>query len=198
MAKEEHIGILGGTFDPPHNTHLEIARAALRLAPLDRVLFVVAAEPPHKRGEVYATANDRLDMVHAALRDEAAMEASGVELERAGPSYTADTLDILHQRHPQARLHFILGFDALADFPGWREPGRILARARILAVRRPGAQGDIPPMLANHADTIPFDESELSSTDIRARLATGEPVTGLLPPAVELLIRERGLYGVRP
>ncbi len=194
MNSPERIGILGGTFDPIHSTHLEIARAALRLAPLDRILFVVAATPPHKRSEVFAKAEDRLALVQAAIEGEPGLEACRIELDRSGPSYTVDTLQALHALHPEAALFFILGQDSLADFPCWRNPSGILALARILAVCRPGVHADIPQVLAGYVDEIPFPPSTVSSTDVRARLAAGETSLPMLPPSVEQLIRERKLY----
>lgn len=196
MSSPERIGILGGTFDPIHCTHLGIARAALQLARLDRVLFVVAATPPHKRREVFAAAEDRLAMVQAAIEDEPCLEASRIELDRTGPSFTIDTLRALHALHPDDALFFILGQDSLADFPGWRDPEGILALARILAVCRPGVHAEIPALLAGHVDEIPFPPSTVSSTDVRARLSAGETRLSMLPASVERIIRERKLYGI--
>jgi len=196
VNNRERLGILGGTFDPVHCTHLEIARAALRLAPLDRVLFVVAATPPHKRSEVFAAAEDRLVLVQAAIENEARFEACRIELDRKGPSYTVDTIHALRDLNPKAALFFILGQDSLADFPGWRNPSGILALARILAVCRPGVHAEIPPLLAGHVDEIPFPPSAVSSTGVRARLSAGEINLSMLPASVERIIRERKLYGV--
>jgi nicotinate-nucleotide adenylyltransferase len=186
--------VLGGTFDPVHNAHIELARAALKQARLDRVLFVVSALPPHKRGEVTVSAEDRLRLVELALQDEPAMEASELEMQRSGPSYTADTLRELHALHPGAELFLVLGLDALADLPGWREPEAILQHARVLAATRPEPGIQIPESLQGHYDFLDFDPVDVSSTDIRARLARGEAVEAL-PPRVLDAIRERGLYG---
>jgi len=194
----KRIGVYGGTFDPIHTTHLDIARTALRHAHLDRVLFIVAARPPHKQGEVFAEAQDRLELVRAALADEPAMEASRLELDRSGYSFTVDTLDLLQQQYPGAALYLILGYDSLVELPGWRDPEGIFARAHILAAPRPGVLAPVPPMLAGHYDLLPFQEREVSSTDIRARIAAGEEVRAWLPPAVERLIRQKGLYHAAP
>ena len=109
MDKPLRIGIFGGTFDPVHNVHLRMARAARDRAGLDRVLFVVAATPPHKRGDVVASAEDRLAMVRAAIAGEDGFEASRIEMDRPGPSYTVDTVRALAETHPDARLYLIIG-----------------------------------------------------------------------------------------
>ena len=197
MNDPARIGVFGGTFDPIHRTHLNIARAAMRHAKLDRVLFVVAGMPPHKHGEVFATPEQRLRMVEAALADEPGMEACDIELKRHGPSYTADTLDALRAEYPDAELHLILGLDSLADLPDWYAPDRILRQAKILGVSRPGIPTELPPLLVGHCDLIPFAENDLSSTEVRDRLACGEDVSHLLPPAVLRYIQAEGLYHAR-
>lgn len=197
MNRPVRIGILGGTFDPIHSTHLEIALRAREAAHLDQVWFVIAAEPPHKRGEVFASPEERLAMVEAAVRDEPGFLASRLELDRRGPSYTADTLQDVHAAEPDAQLFFIVGYDSLVDFHRWRAPQEILSLARLLVVRRPGVLTRVAPMLDGHYDEIAFAESLVSSTEIRTRLAQGLPVDTLIPPAVEAYIREKGLYGTR-
>ena len=194
MNKAERIGVYGGTFDPVHNTHIAIARAALDFARLDRVLFVVAAQPPHKRNEVFADAEDRWALVCAAVAGEPGMEASRVEIDRRGLSFTIDTLRTLQSNIPNTELFLIVGYDSLVDLPGWREPEAIFNCARLLAVPRPGVPPVIPRLLENRFDLLPFCPNDLSSTEIRRRIATGESVRGLVPPPVEDLIRQKGLY----
>ena len=199
MAKSVHraerIGVLGGTFDPIHRTHVAVAQAVIARVGLDRVFFVVSAAPPHKWGEVFASPEDRLAMVEAALRGEPAMEACRIELDRPGPSYTVDTLRELRAARPAAEFFFIMGYDALADFPGWHDPEGVLAQARLLAVRRPGIDELNCPWLEGRFEEIPFSECGLSSTEVRARLASGAPVDDVLSPGVVEWIEERGLYG---
>lgn len=194
MDKKLRIGVYGGTFDPIHRTHLAIARAALDHAQLDRVLFVVSAAPPHKQADVYAGPEDRFQMVQAALADEPRMEVSRLELDRKGLSFTADTLRELQAAHPGAELFLIVGYDALLDIPNWHHPREILSHARLLAAPRPGARLPVPRDLAGRYEMLPFTESEVSSTEIRARIAAGQDARDLLPPAVERLIREKSLY----
>lgn len=194
MSDPQRIGVYGGTFDPIHRTHVDIARAARDAAQLDRVLFMVAPEPPHKRGEVGTSADDRYAMVAIALADEPGLEASRIEFDRSGPSYTADTLRRLQADFPEAKLFLILGYDSIIDLPGWREPDAILARAHLLVVPRPGADAEVDPKLTGHYDELPFVPSSISSTAIRRRVAAGEVITQLVPPGVEAYIQKRDLY----
>lgn len=190
---QERIGVFGGTFDPVHNAHIAMARAAAEGADLDQVLFMVAARPPHKSGGTAASEEDRYDMVEAALADEPRMAASRLELEREGPSYTADTLRELHARHPDAELFLIIGMDSLVDLPKWREPDVILKLAQLLVIPRPG-DWSVPEVLDGHYEIIPFVETPVSSTEVRDRLAAGESLDGLVPTEVQQLIEERGIY----
>lgn len=188
------IGVLGGTFDPIHNAHCEIARAACEQASLDRVLFVVSARPPHKSGETFACAEDRYAMVEAAVRGEARLEASRIEIERPGASYTVDTLREIGSQYPGARLFLIIGYDSLLDLPQWRDPRGIMDLARLLVVPRPGPRRDPPSECAGHFDLLAYPETALSSTEVRERIRAGQPFGRLVPPGVEALIRQKGLY----
>ena len=197
MNNRQRIGVFGGTFDPVHNTHLKIAQAAMDYAKLDRVLFVVSATPPHKSGEVALDADTRLTLVEAAVADESRMQACRLEIDRDGPSYTADTIAQLHERYPQAQLFLIIGVDSLIDLPRWYNPRGILDYAHLLVVPRPGIAAPIPPELEGHYDMLPFEVSDLSSTEIRQRLIAGNPVQDLLPAPVAAKIHEEGLYACR-
>lgn len=194
MNKPARIGIYGGTFDPIHRTHLEIARAARDTARLDTVFFVVAARPPHKRGEVFAPAEDRLTLVQAAIAGEAGMAVSRIEMDRTGPSYTVDTLEAFHQEYPDAALFLILGYDSLVDLPAWHKPAEILSMARVLTARRPGVAAPLHRMLQGRYELLPVEENDMSSTEIRARAARAEAIDAWVTPAVERIIREKGLY----
>ena len=197
------LGLLGGSFNPPHACHLALARAAAQTHALDNVLLIPAASPPHKRSGL-APAVDRLAMVRLAIAGEAGMEASDIELRRAGRSYTYVTLDELHQLHPGVTLFFILGGDSLRDLPSWRQPDRILSLCRIVAIDRPGVEVQLEPtdfpatcraalqQLAR--DRVPMEPCPLSSTAIRERLRQGETVDEQVPAAVLAYIREHGLY----
>ena len=188
------IGVFGGTFDPLHNAHMDIARTARSHGKLDEVRFVVAGQPPHKRRTTGASPEERYAIVQTALEDQPFMRASRVELERQGPSYTFETLEAFLADEPSARFFLILGMDSLVDLPNWRAPERIIAAARFLVGPRPG-QWAVPAALEGHYDLLPFEPVPLSSTETRERLRAGLPVDHLLPPAVERLIKERGIYG---
>lgn len=192
----QRIGIFGGTFDPIHRTHLDIARAALREAELDSVIFVVSARPPHKHEATHATPEQRLAMVEAALANESHMEASSIELHRSGPSYTAETLELLAEQHPGADFFLILGMDALKDLPKWRDPERIIERAHLLVFPRSGEGQDAPDRLKGRYQLLPFEASALSSTDIRKRAADGGDFDDLVPPETLDVIRKEKIYGV--
>jgi nicotinate-nucleotide adenylyltransferase len=194
-ARPLRIGVYGGTFDPVHNVHLDIARAAVDQAGLDRLLFVVSARPPHKQARACATPEERYAMVSAAVEGKHPMEASRIELDRNGPSYTADTLRQLRREQPEAELFLIMGVDSLADLMKWREPEVILSLATILAVPRPG-DWHIPPELEGRYRMLDFPAVPVSSTEVRHRIAEGEPLDNLVPAPVKQYIQEKGLYDV--
>lgn len=194
IGKFGRIGIFGGTFDPIHNAHLEIARAALDAGKLDVVYFVVAARPPHKQTVTHASPEDRLEMVRAAVAGDARLEASDVELVREGYSYTVDTIQEFQKRHPGAELFLIIGYDSLLDLPRWRRPDHIMECCHLLVVPRPRMTERPAAELNGCYQMLPFEETDLSSTEIRRRVAAGESIAGLVPPAVERIIREKGIY----
>lgn len=193
MSKPERIGIYGGTFDPIHNAHLLIARAAQQEAELDRVLFVVSARPPHKRATACASPEERYAMVEAAVADEPGLEPSRIEMDREGPSYTAETLRQLKARHPDADLFLIMGIDSLVDLPKWKDPQTILELAQLLVVPRPG-EWKTPPELAGRYRLLEFARVPTSSTGVRQRIMEGEPLDTLVPASVKKFILEKGLY----
>lgn len=186
--------MFGGTFDPIHNAHIEIGRAALTHARLDEVLFVVAARPPHKEGGSFATAGQRLAMVQAALAPLPRMKASGIELERGGPSFTTDTLDELSRLYAGAEVFLIIGFDSLVDLPNWKEPDRILSRARLLVAARPGAPARVPEQLSDRYEMLPGDGTDVSSTEIRRRIARRQDIAHLVPAPAAQIIAEEAIY----
>ena len=195
------IGILGGTFDPPHRGHLEIARLALDAAALEQVIFIPASQPRLKSGAPQANPQQRLAMLQLAVDGAPNFAVSDLELRRPGPTLTVETLRQLRRQTPGAELHFILGLDALSRFDQWVEPQRITQLARLLAVSRPGyAAFDWPAFYARHPyaagriDCLPHAAIDLSASQLRRLLAAGMPVAGFMPVAVEDYIRENGLY----
>ena len=188
----DRIGVFGGTFDPVHIGHVVAAvetRAALRL---DCVLMVVAGDPWQKRQQVVASAADRLALVEAAVDGIEGVEASAVEVERGEPSVTADTLEVLAA--PGRDLFVVLGADAVRNMPTWRRLEETRALATIVVVERAGENDALPPGEGWRVEHVRIPRLEVSSTDLRARLAEGRPIDGLVPPGTVRAIRERDLY----
>jgi nicotinate-nucleotide adenylyltransferase len=188
----ERIGVFGGTFDPVHIGHVVAAvetRAALRL---DRVLMVVAGDPWQKRDQVVASAVDRLALVAAAVEGIEGVEASALEIERGAPSVTADTLEALAA--PDRELFVVLGADAVRNMPTWRRLDETRKLAAIAVVERSGEHDVSPPGEGWRVEHVRIPRLEVSSTDLRNRLAAGRPVDGLVPPGTVRAIRERDLY----
>lgn len=194
MNSRLRIGVFGGTFDPIHNAHCDLAKTAMAAAKLDKVLFVVSARPPHKEGENLADAEARYALVCEAVAGIPGAEASRIEIERTGPSYTVDTLRTVGQAYPGATLFLIAGYDALIDLPKWYDPAEILRRARLLVAPRPGLMRAPAPMLEGHYDLLPFAKTDLSSTEVRERIRAGASLEGWAPPAVARMIAEKGMY----
>lgn len=182
------LGVFGGTFDPVHVGHLAIANAACESLSLDRVLFVLARRSPLKdRGPVAGEA-DRLRMLELAVAGEPHFAVSRIELDREGPSYTVDTLERLSGTD---ELFLILGSDAIADFPRWKDPDRIAKLATLAVAERPGA-----PKRVGDAPTVMFDAPRLdiSSRELRARAARGLSLRYLVPEPAWQHLEARGLY----
>jgi len=184
--------VLGGTFDPVHVGHLVAAGDARWSLHLDRVLLVVAGDPWQKRGLVVASARDRLALASAAVEDVEGVEASSVEVDREGPSVTADTLEELAA--PGREFFLLLGADAVANMPTWRRLEETRALATIVVIERAGDAHAEPPGPGWRFERLPIPRLDVSSSDVRARLAAGRPVDGLVPPAVVRELHARRLY----
>lgn len=193
------IGIIGGTFDPIHFGHLAIAEEARVALNLERVLFIPAAQQPLKHGQQSAPAQQRLEMVCLACASNPAFEVSPIEVERAGVSYTVDTLEQLHAEYA-AKLCFILGADALADLPRWHRPADIATLAELVAVKRPRTHVDLAPLfreiptLRDRVQVLEGPQLELSSTALRQRVASGRSLKYLTPDSVVEYIERHSLY----
>jgi len=195
------LGVMGGTFDPIHIAHLAIAEEVrVRLA-LDRVLFVPARVSPLKVGNTHATGDDRYRMVELAIVDNAGFQASRLELDRSGPSYTVDTLASLRKAYgDEAALYFIMGMDALEALPYWRHPDQIVRLARLVVIARPGYEADwvalerAIPGLREATEVIDTLRLDISSSELRERVRQGMPIRYLVPAPVEAYIREHRLY----
>ncbi len=188
------IGVFGGTFDPPHVGHLVTAVNVRFTLGLDRLLLVVANEPWQKVGvRTITPAADRLAMVEAAVRGVDGLEASSIEIDRGGHSYTADTLADLKAADPDGELHLVLGADAAAGLHTWERADEVRSLASLVVVDRPGEQtASIPP--GWHGVRVEVPRLEVSSTDLRERIADGRPLEYLLPRDVITCVRERHLY----
>jgi nicotinate-nucleotide adenylyltransferase len=190
----ERIGVFGGTFDPPHVGHLVTAVNVRHEVELDLVLLVVAGEPGQKVSTRSITpADDRLAMVQAAVGEVDGIEASAMEIERGGPSYTADTLRSLREVDASRELFVVLGADAAAGLPTWERVDDVRDLATIVAVDRPGIV-DADPLPGWRWRRVEVPAIEVSSTDLRARVRDGRPLDYLVPPAVLDVIDARGLY----
>lgn len=184
------LGVFGGTFDPPHTGHLIVAQDAWSALGLDRVIFVPAAEPPHKVGMPITPGPIRLELVRAAVGGDERFEVSDLELRRAGPSYTVDTLRALRAGDPPPELFLLIGADQVREFDNWRAPDEILRLATVVGFMRGGEA----PVARPGIRWIRVTRIDLSATEIRRRVAAGEPIRYLVPPAVEAIIRREGLY----
>ncbi len=202
------IGIFGGSFDPVHYGHLIAAECVREQAGLDRVLFVPAAVPPHKPGRILADGRHRLEMLTLAIGGNDAFAISGIELDRGGTSYTIDTLTALAAEHPGQPLALVLGPDALAGLPTWREPARIAALAEIVPVERDRlddlaaavAAGGLSDLLGAErvggilGRRVRMPAIGIRATDLRAAVAGGDSIRYRTPRAVERYIATHGLY----
>ncbi|MGE3843010.1 MAG: nicotinate-nucleotide adenylyltransferase [Vicinamibacterales bacterium] len=210
------LGLLGGTFDPVHHGHVSAARAARESLALDRVLFIPSNLPPHRQRAPLASAFDRFAMIALAVDGEPAFEASDLELSRPGASFSIDTLHALHREGWQPmQLFFITGIDAFADIRTWKGFPELLAAAHFVAVTRPGYKPGVlttslpdlasrlvdASLLARQTGTTPTritlieaETADVSSTDLRRRLASRESLEGLVPDAVERYIHKHRLY----
>ncbi|HET7677919.1 MAG TPA: nicotinate-nucleotide adenylyltransferase [Candidatus Limnocylindrales bacterium] len=200
------LGIMGGTFDPIHLAHLAAAQAALEELELSGVHFVPVGIPPHKPDQVISPPADRVAMVELAIADNPAFRLSRVEVDRPGPSYAVETVQLLLADPPGGNVPdngfvFILSAEALGGLPTWREPQRLLAMCRLAVVPRLGSRAPGRPWLAEH---FPGQEERVivlegpslghSATQIRALAAAGRSIRYLVPPAVEAYIRDHQLY----
>lgn len=166
------IGILGGRFDPPHNGHVALARAALEQLPIERLVVLVAERPAHR--DVIASAADRLDMARAAFDGLA-------EVQLDPHAYTVDAV----RGGRFGKAYFVLGADQAAEFENWKEPDEVRRWVELAVGTRSGYEGAV---------TFELDSPEVSGAEVRGRVARGEPIDGLVPPAVARIIDERGLY----
>ena len=194
------IGIFGGTFDPPHVGHLLAASDAVDALALDRVVFIPAAEQPLKAGAIVASARDRLAMVALAIRGNPRFSVDAIEIERGGVSFTVDTLRSLRNRWREDRelaLFLLMGQDVLATLSKWHEPDAVVELAELAILRRAGRSAEedaaAGPQVGRRR-VVPTRRVDVSSTEIRERVAAGRSIHGFVPDAVLEYVAERRLY----
>jgi nicotinate-nucleotide adenylyltransferase len=193
------LGLLGGTFDPPHYGHLLAAQEAAGQLGLERVLFLPARQNPLKQDEATTRAEDRWEMVTRAIGDNPLFEASRLDMDRPPPSYTVDLLRAV--KDPDRELVFLVGADILPELPEWRSPAEILRLARLAVVNRPGSpQLDLDaletklPGARARIDVVSIPGVDISARAMRERVRAGRSLRYLTPPAVERYIESRSLY----
>ncbi len=197
MAKR--IGIMGGTFDPPHLAHLRISEEAREAFRLEQVLFIPAADPPHKQGRPITAYRHRYRMTELAITGNEAFAISDMERRREGPSYSLLTIRELAAQG-DAELYFITGMDSINDLHTWYHPKELLSLCHFIGTTRPGDPGDLAALqrdfgdLAGKIDFLTVPGMEISSTDLRERVRQSRSIRYLVPRAVEHYIREEGLY----
>jgi nicotinate-nucleotide adenylyltransferase len=193
-APGHRIGIFGGTFDPVHTAHLEVAEVVRDALGIDRMLLVVANQPWQKLDDRTLTAaEDRFAMVDAAVAGRPGLEPSRIELDRGGPSYTIDTVRELRDDDPGAELVLVVGADVVPGLTTWRDEPELRTLVTLAVVDRPGTS-PVPIPAGWRAVAVPVAPFDVSSTELRQRLEAGLPVEGEVPPAVIRCIRQRGLY----
>jgi nicotinate-nucleotide adenylyltransferase len=196
------IGIFGGTFDPIHCGHLAVAETVKFKLRLSRMIFVPTGQPWLKEGLPVSPAQDRAEMVRLAIAGKRDFALSTMEVERPGPSYTVDTLEVFRQElGREASLFFLLGSDAIADFHKWKEPKRIIEMCHLVAFSRPGFR--LPsldllekavPGVSERVVLVEGPDVDVSATEVRRRAAQGLSISGMVPAAVERYIEEKRLY----
>jgi nicotinate-nucleotide adenylyltransferase len=195
------IGIFGGTFDPPHLGHLILAAEARAQLGLERLLWVLTPDPPHKQDQSIAPLQHRLEMVKLAIANDPQFEISSVEMTRPGPHYALDTVHILAEQNPEVNLAYLMGGDSLNDLPHWHRPADFVSACHLIGVmRRPGDTVELAALeksLPGLRSKVRFVEAPLlniAAREIRKRIAEGRPFRYFLPERVFEYINEHGLY----
>ncbi len=189
------IGVLGGTFDPPHAGHLLLGADAIDALSLDRLIFIPAGAQPFKvNTPPVASARDRAEMVRLAVADDACYVVDEAEIDRKGLSYTVDTLEHLTERYKGAQLFLLMGQDTLASFEQWKNPKRIRELATLALMKRGGLEGSSTEDTDKGIITVSARRVDVSSTEIRERLRSNKSIKGFVPESVERFIEARGLY----
>jgi nicotinate-nucleotide adenylyltransferase len=197
----QNMGIFGGTFDPPHLGHLILAAEARAQLGLERLLWVLTPDPPHKQGQSIAPLAERLEMVRLAIANNTEFELSSVEMNRPGPQYAQDTVSLLAAEYPGVNLVYLMGGDSLRTLPTWHRPADFVSACSLIGVmRRPGDTVELAALeksLPGLSAKVRFVEApllDIAAREIRARIAEGRPFRYFLPERVYEYIEEHGLY----
>ena len=197
----KRIGIFGGTFDPPHVGHQILAAEAYEQLTLDRILWVLTPDPPHKQDRSITPIEYRLRLVEATIAGNDKFELSLVEIERQPPHYALDTVNALQEQHPESEMVYLIGGDSLSTLPNWHKPQEFVEACSAIGVMcRPGQQADLQRLedviqgISSKVVIIDAPLLEISSSGIRRRVADGKPYRYYLPEAVHRIIREQNLY----
>ena len=194
------VAILGGTFDPPHNGHSAVARAALDALGIDRMVFMPTGQPNFKQGQHVSAAADRVAMTQLLCETDERFEVSCLEVDRPGVTYTADTLELLHENDPGAELVLVVGADCIEHIMRWKRAEVIARLATVVAIARPGfdfakaRQAHAQSDLNFRVEYISAETPDISSTQVRQAAAAGEPLDGLVPQSIARYIAKRHLY----
>jgi nicotinate-nucleotide adenylyltransferase len=191
---QRRVGVMGGTFDPIHHGHLVAASEVAHLFSLDEVVFVPTGQPWQKTDRAVSRAEDRYLMTVVATASNPRFTVSRVDIDRAGPTYTIDTLSDLHAAEPDAQLFFITGADALSQILSWRDVDQVFRYAHFVGVTRPGYELDGKHLPEGVVSLVEVPAMAISSTDCRERVAAGRPVWYLVPDGVVQYISKAHLY----
>ncbi|MGA2821301.1 MAG: nicotinate-nucleotide adenylyltransferase [Anaerolineales bacterium] len=198
------LGVFGGSFDPPHLGHLILAEEAIPALDLEQVLWVLTPEPPHKQGQSLSPAPIRLEMVAQAIQGNPRFVLSRIDLDRPGPQYTVDTIEILRSKSPGHDWILLLGEDSLRDLPTWGRPRELIEKCALGVMRRPGIRWDERglerelPGIGQRLQFFPAPGVDISSSDVRQRAHEGRPIRYLVPHGVWEIIERSGIYRDRP
>jgi len=189
------IGLFGGSFNPPHVAHLVVAEVARDQFGLDEVWWIPNATPPHKSQDELASVDHRVEMTRRAVAENPAFRLCNIEVERAGTSYTIETVRALQDKHPDTDFGLLIGSDSLDHFGEWHRPEEIAERVPLVVYKRPGVIEVVPePRFANHVRFVAAPVMEVSGTEIRSRRRAGRSIRYLVPETVRTYIDKRGLY----
>ncbi|MCD6161796.1 MAG: nicotinate-nucleotide adenylyltransferase [candidate division Zixibacteria bacterium] len=186
------LGVLGGTFNPPHIGHLILAQSALEHYQLEKILFIPAAKQPHKQNRDIISVESRFRMMQLAIEKDNRFEISDIEIKRPGLSYTCDTLTELKSLYPEAKLYLIIGGDNISDMETWKDPEEIFSTVEVVAAKRPDSHPE--GIYSSRIALFDMPQIDVSSTMIRRLVKEGKSISYLVPVEIEKYIKKHQLY----